>query len=427
MTSAAPASVWDALVGQPAVVETLARAARAAVAAGTGPGGAVAAARAGMAHSWLFTGPAGSGRSVAARAFTAALACERTPPGCGECHPCRTVLAGTAADVRIIRPEGLSVGVRDVRELVRDAATAPTAGRWRVLILEDADRLTEQAANALLKALEEPADRAVFLLCAPSVDDVLPTVRSRCRVVGLRLPADDDVATVLVRDGVDADLARLVARAAQGHVGRARRLATDPDARRRRAEVLALPTKLRDIGGCLAAAASLVDAAAAEADAANTERDETETDALKSALGVGATSSGATRSRARGTRAGGGSAGGGAGAKGRAMTVRGAAGALKELERTQKSRGKRTTLDSLDRALVDLAAWYRDVLVHQLGAPVAPVHPDQTELAGRLARASTPEQTLRRIEAVVACREALQATPGLAPLLAVESLTLALR
>lgn len=413
MTAGAP--VWDALVGQPAVVETLAAAAHAARA-----GEAVAAARAGMAHSWLFTGPAGSGRSVAARAFTAALACERTPPGCGECHPCRTVLAGTAADVRIIRPEGLSVGVRDVRELVRDAATAPTAGRWRVLILEDADRLTEQAANALLKALEEPADRAVFLLCAPSVDDVLPTVRSRCRVVGLRLPAEEDVATVLVRDGVDADLARLVARAAQGHVGRARRLATDPDARARRAEVLALPTKLRDIGGCLAAAASLVDAAAAEADAANTERDETETDALKTALGVGATSSGATRSRARAARAGGGGAG-------RAMTVRGAAGALKELERTQKSRGKRTTLDSLDRALVDLAAWYRDVLVRQLGAPVTPVHPDQTELAGRLARASTPEQTLRRIEAIVACREALQATPGLAPLLAVESLTLALR
>jgi DNA polymerase-3 subunit delta' len=408
-------TVWDALVGQPAVVATLSGAAASAAAADdthpgqTGldgmpdePGDQVATGR-GMTHSWLFTGPAGSGRSVAARAFAAALQCTRRPPGCGECAACRTALAGTAADVRVVRPEGLSLGVKDVRDLVRDAATAPTSGRFRVLLLEDADRLTEQAANALLKSLEEPAPKAVFLLCAPAVDDVLPTVRSRCRVVPLRLPAIMDVVAVLERDGVEPALAEVAARAAQGHVGRARRLATDEAARARRAEVLRLPTRLRSVGDCLAAAADLVAATGAEADEATTTRDDEESVALKAALGMGGTSGR------------------------RAVAVRGSATALKDLEKAQKSRGKRTQLDALDRALVDLAGWYRDVLVRQLGAPVDPVHPDQQTPAARLARASTPEQTLRRLSAVVECREALAETPGLAPLLAVEALALALR
>jgi DNA polymerase-3 subunit delta' len=410
-------TVWDALVGQHAVVETLAGAAAAAALA-TGEGGALAAARAGMTHSWLFTGPAGSGRSVAARAFAAALICAKDPPGCGECTGCHTVLTDTAADLRTVRPEGLSLGVRDVRALVRDAATAPTSGRFRVLLLEDADRLTDAAANALLKALEEPAERAVFLLCAPSLDDVLPTVRSRCRVVGLRLPSVDDVAAVLVRDGVDEAVAQVVAQAAQGHVGRARRLATDEDARRRRAEVLRIPARLDRVGDCLAAAADLVNAANADADAANSERDEAETEALRTALGVGATAVGGRSKSGRAPKAG---------TKGRALTVRGAAGALKDLEKTQKSRGRRTVLDSLDRALVDLAGLYRDVLTHQLGAPVSPVHPDHADTTAHLAATTSPEQTLRRLEAVLATRQSLADNPGLVPLLAVESLTLALR
>lgn len=399
-------SVWDALVGQPAVVGTLSAAAEAATrVVDEGP---LAAARAGMTHSWLFTGPAGSGRSVAARAFAAALSCQRRPVGCGECAGCRMVLAGTAADVRVVRPEGLSIGVAEVRALVRDAASTPTAGRWRVLLLEDADRLTEQAANALLKALEEPADRAVFLLCAPSTEDVLPTVRSRCRVVPLKLPAAGEVAAVLSREGVDPAAAALAAQVAQGHVGRARWLATDEAARVRRADVLRLPTRLRSVGECLAAAADLVVAATQEAEQETASRDEEETEALRTALGAGAS-------------------GGTGRGKGKAVAVRGAAGALKELERAQKSRGKRSQLDALDRALVDLAGWYRDVLVVQLGAPVELVHPDRRPVAERLARASAPEQTLRRVEAVVGCREALAETPGLAPLLAVESLALTLR
>ncbi|WP_242423981.1 DNA polymerase III subunit delta', partial [Frankia sp. EI5c] len=390
-------TVWDALVGQDAVVSTLAAAASAAALVATE--GPLAAARAGMTHSWLFTGPAGSGLAEAARAFAAGLLCQRDQPGCGQCPGCHTVLSDTAADLRTVRPEGLSIGVRDVRALIRDAASAPSAGRWRILLIEDADRFTDSAANALLKALEEPAERAVFLLCAPSADDVLPTIRSRCRSVALRLPTVEDVVAALVREGADADLARVAAQAAQGHVGQARRLAADPQARARRESVLRLPAQLNRVGDCLAAAAALVEAANADAQAANAERDETETAALKTALGVGATSAGTRSASARG--------GGRAGAKPRSIQVRGAAGALKELERTQKSRGRRTVLDSLDRALVDLAGLYRDILVRQLRAEVALVHPDHAEATERLGSTATPEQTLRRWEAVLATRQAL--------------------
>jgi DNA polymerase-3 subunit delta' len=415
-------TVWEALVGQDAVVETLAAAAAAATLVG-GPQGALAASRAGMTHSWLFTGPAGAGRTDAARAFAAALSCVRAEgtgarPGCGECVGCHTVLTDTAADLRTVRAEGLSLGVQDVRALVRDAASAPTSGRYRILLIEEADRLTDSAANALLKALEEPAQRSVFLLCAPSVDDVMPTIRSRCRVVALRLPTVDDLVGTLRREGVDEATAQVAARAAQGHLGRARLLATDDEARGRRAQVLALPSRLGRVAECLAAAGDLVAAANADAQTANSERDEAEAGALRTALGMGATSSVGTGRTRRVTKAA---------PKAKTMMVRGAAGALKDLEKSQKSRGRRTVLDSLDRALLDLAGLYRDVLARQLGATVDPVNPDATrEIAGLAARA-TPERTLQRLEAVLATRDALAANPGLVAQLTVESLALTLR
>ena len=412
-------SVWDVLVGQGDVVVSLADAAKAAgLVTGADP---LAAARAGMTQSWLFTGPPGAGHTVAARAFAAALVCDLVPGvvGCGDCASCHTVLSDTAADLRTIRPEGLSLGVKEIRATVRDAARAPTAGRWRILVLEDADRLTEAAANALLKALEEPPERTVFLLCAPSVDDVLPTIRSRCRVVRLRQPSVADVTAALEAEGAVASVARTAALASQGHVERARRLAFDVEARQRRAAVLGIPSRLGRVSECLAAAADLVSAANADAESSNAERDASETDALKSALGVGATSSGATSSGARSRSA--------RGAKGRTMVVRGAAGAVKDLEKAQKSRGRRTVLDSLDRALVDLAGFYRDVLFRQLGADVDPVHPDQVDEVTRQARAAGPEQTLQRLEALLAARRSLADNPGLAPLLTVESLVLSLR
>src|SRR5438874_9105824 len=216
-----------------------------------------------MTHSWLFTGPPGSGRSVAARAFAAALQC--SDGGCGRCHECHTAMTGAHADVEIVTPAGLSYGVGETRQLVTRSSLAPTRGRWQVTIVEDADRFTEQALNALLKAIEEPPPRAVWLLCAPSAEDLLPTIRSRCRLVTLRIPPYDDVASYLEHEGIERSLAAFAARAAQAHVGRARRLAVDDEARRRRRDVLEVPAQVGTVAGSLVAAANLVDAAREEA------------------------------------------------------------------------------------------------------------------------------------------------------------------
>ncbi len=230
MSTAIAAGVWADLVGQARVVDQLRAAALAAreVVDGTGPG-------LGMTHAWVFTGPPGSGRSTAALAFAAALQCTTpgTEPGCGQCHACRTVQDGTHPDVEVVRPPGLHHLTDDIRHLVRGAVLSPASGRWQVVVVEDADRLEGpdlawRPANALLKAIEEPAPRTVWILCAPSLEDVLPTIRSRCRPIGLVTPAPEAVAEVLVRrDGIDPATAAFAARAAQSHVGRARRLALD--------------------------------------------------------------------------------------------------------------------------------------------------------------------------------------------------------
>jgi DNA polymerase-3 subunit delta' len=390
--------VFASLVGQEEAVETLRRAAGAAAAIvdGAADGGAA------MTHAWIFTGPPGSGRSVAARAFAAALQCQ-TGTGCGTCPGCHTTLTGTHADVRFVVPEGLSIGVGEMRALVLRAASAPTGGRWQVLVVEDADRLTEQAGNALLKAIEEPPPRTVFLLCTPSThpDDISVTIRSRCRVVPLRQPPAAAVASVLQsRDAVAADVAEWAAAAAQGHVGRARRLARDPDARARRDAVLAVPRRLTGIGACFDAANALIEAAEAEAAATVAEVDVTERAALETALGAGGTGRGA------------------------AGAIRGAAGQLKELERRQKSRATRAQRDALDRALVDLAGFYRDVLTIQLDSGVPAVHVDAAETAEAAAGRWTPESTLRRLEAVLACRDAIEA--NVKPRIAVEAMMLSL-
>ncbi|HTI24995.1 MAG TPA: DNA polymerase III subunit delta', partial [Kutzneria sp.] len=266
-------TVWADVVGQPHAVEVLSTAAEAAadLVAGrpTTPGA--------MTHAWLFTGPPGSGRSTAARAFAAALQCEAPggPRGCGECQACRTTMHGTHADVRLVVPEGLSISVAEMRALVQVSAKRPTTGRWQVVIIEDADRLTEGAANALLKAVEEPPDRTVFLLCAPSdhPDDISVTIRSRCRAIGLRTPATAAIAEVLEhRDGIEPATAQWAASVCGGHIGRARRLATDPEARQRRESVLAIPLGLRRFGDIFSSADALVKAAEADAVAANEDR-----------------------------------------------------------------------------------------------------------------------------------------------------------
>ncbi|MGX1855504.1 DNA polymerase III subunit delta' [Streptomyces sp. NPDC055299] len=417
-------TVWDDVVGQDRVTVQLAAAAHdadalitaehaaAAAAAGAGRGARPAPSTGGsgasqMTHAWLFTGPPGSGRATAARAFAAALQCvspdragEYGAPGCGFCDGCHTALVGTHADVEIVRTDLLSIGVKETRDLVRRSSLSPAGGRWQVIVLEDADRLTEGAGNVLLKAVEEPAPRTVWLLCAPSVEDVLPTIRSRCRHLSLCTPPVDAVAEVLVRrDGIEPAAAARAARATQGHIGRARRLATDERARARRTAVLKLPLRIDDIGGCLKAAQELIDAAGEDAKQVAEDVDTKETEELRAALGAASGTGG--------------------------RLPRGTAGAMKELQDRQKRRSTRTQRDSLDLALVDLTGFYRDVLTLQLGASVALANDEVRDSIQRIATTSTPERTLRRIEAVIACREALDR--NVAPLLAVEAMTAALR
>jgi len=381
VTDRQPGAVFATLAGQDEVVEQL----RAAVGAG-------------LTHAWLFTGPPGSGRSVAARAFAAALLCDRQ--GCGQCPSCRQVAAGTHPDLLLIKPDGLSYGVKQTRDLVLKAAASPVYGGWRIVLFEDADRATEQAANALLKAIEEPPPRTVWLLCAPSAADLPTTIRSRCRLVTLRTPPTGAVAAILEGEGVDQGKALDAARASLGHIGRARRLATDQETARRRAEVLAIPTRLTGLGEAFAAAAALVKAAEEEAAATTEELDLPEREALKKAFGEGSTG------------------------KGVATAVRGAAGALKELEDRQRSRATRIKRDALDLALLDLAAFYRDVLALQMGADVELANASKERDLREIADSSTASTTVRRIEAIMTCRERL--TLNVAPLLAVEELTLAL-
>lgn len=418
-------AVWDDVVGQRRVIEQLTAAARdadafvaaaasravsvapvstAALTAAVPPASATAATA--MTHAWLFTGPPGSGGATAARAFAAALQCVSPDralggvPGCGFCDGCHTTLIGTHADVEVVRTDMLTIGVKDTRDLVRRSSMAPAGGRWQVIVMEDADRLTEGAGNVILKAVEEPAPRTVWLLCAPSLEDVLPTIRSRCRHLVLTTPPTAAVADVLVRrDGVEPDMAAFAARAAQGHIGRARRLATDESARTRRGDVLQLPLQVHDIGGCLKAAQKLVDSATEDAKLVAEETDAKETEELRAALGAASGTGG--------------------------RLPRGTAGAMKDLQDRQKSRATRTRRDTLDLALVDLAGFYRDVLAVQMGAASELANEELRVSIDKIASGTTAESTLRRIEAVLHCRQALES--NVAPLLAVEAMTVALR
>lgn len=375
-------TVWDDLVGQRAVVESLRRAA----------GGH------GMSHAWLFTGPPGSGRSNAAVAFAAALQCTEEPPGCGTCHECHTVLARSHADVAVITTQQLSIGVKEVRDLVRRAALSPAGRRWQIVVVEDADRLTDQASNALLKAIEEPAPRTVWMLCAPTVEDVMSTIRSRCRLVTLSTPTAAEVAAFLERDGVESALAAHAARASQGHIGRARALARDEATRERRGQVVTLPTRLTSLGACLAAATDLASAATEEAASISTDLDEREKQSLDVAYGV----------EERGRR------------------PREYAPALRSLQDDQRRRAKRMVLDVVDRSLMDLASVYRDAVALELGAPGELVNEEIRGEVTQVARASSAELNLRRIGWIFDAREQMLEF-NVTPQLALESMMVALK
>ncbi len=386
--------VFDELVGQEHVAALLRDAAAdaAAVRQGAVPRGA-------MTHAWLLTGPPGSGRSVAALALAAALVCPYG--GCGVCEDCVAVRHSAHVDVEHVVPEGVEYTVAEARDLVARSALAPARAQWHVFVVEDADRQGDASANTLLKSIEEPPERTVWVLCAPSTEDVLPTIRSRCRHVLLTTPSSGQVARALhERFGVDEQTAQFAARAAQGHIGRARALATDEQARARRADVLALPVQLDALGDCLAHAASLVATVEADTAAVCDPRDASEREALLRAYGKGGEG------------------------KGIGTAERRARGAVKDLEDRQKKRRRRVALDQLDRAITDLTAFYRDVLVLQLGADVELVNGELRPALERLAALSTPERTLRRVDALDRTRGLLES--NVPPLLAFESLMVAL-
>lgn len=366
-------SVWDSLIGQDGVVEELAR-------ASSDPSA--------MTHAWLITGPPGSGRSTAAVAFAAALQCP--DHGCGTCSICTTAIAGSHPDVDLVRSETLSYGVEDARELVASAAVVPANAPWHIVVIEDADRLTEQAVNVLLKVLEEPPPHLVWLLCAPSPEDVLATIRSRTRSVHLRTPSTSEVADALRdRYGVDPAMAAFAARASQGHIGRARALATDEEARRRRQDVLRIPGGMRDLSSCFVAAEELLAMATEDAASITDSLDVAEEESLMRAYGFGA--EGVTKAR----------------------LDKLADRALKDLRKMQASRRKRAVRDQLDRALVDLLTYYRDVLVLQLDAGVPLVNDEMRTQLTQDAAASTATDTGRRLDAIERGRLAVQANGAL--------------
>jgi len=385
--------MWQELIGQEFSVKALQQAAQDSNEALTGK------VMPGFSQAWLLTGPPGSGRSTAARLFAATLQCEEN--GCGKCVSCISVKNGTHPDVHVVAPQGLSYGIDDTKSLVREAALMPSLSQWNIIILEDADRLTTEAGNALLKAIEEPAKLTMWILCAPSSKDVLITIRSRCRIVSLRTPPADAIAELLIkRDGIDKAMAHFAAHASLGHVGRAKLLATDEQVRERRSLVLQVPFELKDLPSCFAAAQRLVDAATEDADIATDEMDEKELNNLLRAYGEGA--EGVTKRKVE----------------------RLASSAKKELEEGQKKRYKRITRDRLDLTLQELAAFYRDVLVLQTGADIELFHSEMKGSIQRFADSSSINSTIKRLDSVESTRRMLNSEA--APLLVLESLTVQL-
>ena len=388
-------TVWDTLVGQPRAVSQLQAAALTARGIVTGDSDGT------LAQAWLFAGPPGSGRSVAARALAAALQCTGPVPGCGECQGCRTTLAGSNLDVTVVATEAPTIPIRYVREeLLPLSASQPALGRWRVVIVEDADRMTERTSNVLLKELEEPAPRTVWVLCVPTPDDLLVTIRSRCRLVQLVTPSAADVAGLLVREErADPEQALLAAQIAQSHVGVARALVANPELR---AERLSLFTPLLQaaaagsVGSAVHAAGQLLAAAKDSGAAEHASRSAAEKAALLDSLGA-------------------------VGGKRLPPSLR---GEVRRLEEEQKRRGKRALADALDRALLDLLGFFRDVLMRQTGADASDINPDLAQMADQWATHTSADDTLARTAAIDLARKRLHTNA--APLLLIEALAVSL-
>ena len=385
--------MWEELIGQEFSVKALKQAsldAKESISNKVLPG---------FSQSWLITGPPGSGRSTAARLFAATLQCEEN--GCGKCVSCISVNRGTHPDVHVITPKGLSFGVDDTKDLVKESYMMPSLGQWNIIILEDADRLTTEAGNALLKAIEEPGRLTMWILCAPSSKDVLITIKSRCRIISLRTPPAEEIAELLItRDKIDKATAYFAAHASLGHVGRAKLLATNERVKQRRTQVLQVPFELKDLPTCFQAAQKIVDAAEEDAEDETNEIDEKELDSLMKAYGEGAV--GVTQKKIE----------------------RLSSGARKELEQDQKKRSKRITRDRLDLTLQELAAFYRDVLVLQTGAEIELFHTEMRGSIQKMADSSSINSTIKKLDTVEATRRMLPSEA--APLLVLEAMTVSL-
>ena len=391
-------SVFDDLVGQAAVRAQLERAAIAARDLAERTTDGEADRDSAMSQAWLITGPPGSGRSLAARAFAAALQCTGPAPGCGRCRACRTVMEGKHPDVEHVATEGVVITVDQTRDLVGRSFVSPGSGAWRVVIVEDADRMAERTTNVLLKAIEEPPPFTVWMLCTPSPEDVMTTIRSRCRGVALAVPPASDVAALLVRrDGVAPEEALRAARAAQSHVGRARALATDSAVRREQDLLIGEALAIRGTADAVLAAHRVHAQAVAAAKKATGDRFEREEAELKRTLGIGEGARIPPAARAQ----------------------------LRELAENQKRRTTRAQRDELDRAMIDLLSLYRDVLTVQLGAGVDLVNQDFDEGIRAVAAESDPGQSVRRMDAIAQARTRLGG--NVAPLLVLEAMMVALR
>jgi DNA polymerase-3 subunit delta' len=362
-------SVFDDLIDQEAVIATLKDAVSASKDSTNNTQG--------MTHSWLFTGPPGSGRSNAAVAFAAALLCEKG--GCATCINCTSVIDGSHADIELIRTEELSIKVDEVRELITRTSWSPSVGNYRVVVIEDADRLTESAANALLKVIEEPGARTVWLLCAPTLTDVIPTIRSRCRHLNLRTPSVAAVTKLLIeRDGIDPKMAQFAASAAQGHIGRAKHLATNEEARKTREKILNILFTIKDLASAFEAASNLVELAKELALAESEIRNEEELLKLKESFG-------STGSK----------------------LATGGSRAVKELEKEQKTRSTRLFRDNLDSALLDIATIYSEVLLSKLNHDYLKMNQGSQNQLGKNIFFMSKESALITIMAISETRSSL--------------------
>lgn len=322
-------------------------------------------------HAWLFTGPPGSGRSQLALAFAAALLCE--DGGCGTCNSCQMIQSRNHPDVQVLNTERVLISVDEVTEFIEKSIQMPAIGKFRIMVIEDADRMSERTSNLLLKSLEEPPKGTIWMICAPSETDLLPTIRSRVRRVQLKVPTVEAVAQLLVEKyGIGKDLAFTSASQAQSHVGMARRLASNAGARDRRSQALKAVLSITDIPSALYVSEVLAKLAESDGAQLTAEQDEAERKELFLSLGVSEESKLNPSSRAQ----------------------------LRRLEESQKRRATRSKRDGLDRILIDLMGLYRDVLTVQLGAGEPLINVDLVQEITKLAHESTQAQSIHNIEQI---------------------------